>query len=291
MRMIVVTGVSGAGKSTALKMLEDIGYFCMDNLPVPLVYKLADMMSQQSIELEKVALGIDVRSRKKFHELEDALAHLEKSGIICEILFLDSADDVLVKRYKETRRIHPLAENGRLEDSIKKERDYLKKLRKKADYLIDTSQMLTRELQAELTKIFVDNKEYKNIYVTILSFGFKYGIPTDADLVFDVRFLPNPYYMEELRSKTGNDKEIQDFVMANGKADAFLDKLEDLIRFLIPNYVTEGKHQLVVAIGCTGGKHRSVTLANGLYNRLRAEEGFGIKIDHRDIEKDAKRKK
>ena len=291
MRMIVVTGMSGAGKSTALKMLEDIGYFCMDNLPVPLVYKLADMMSQQSIELEKVALGIDVRSRKKFHELEDALAHLEKSGIICEILFLDSADDVLVKRYKETRRIHPLAENGRLEDSIKKERDYLKKLRKKADYLIDTSQMLTRELQAELTKIFVDNKEYKNIYVTILSFGFKYGIPTDADLVFDVRFLPNPYYMEELRSKTGNDKEIQDFVMANGKADAFLDKLEDLIRFLIPNYVTEGKHQLVVAIGCTGGKHRSVTLANGLYNRLRAEEGFGIKIDHRDIEKDAKRKK
>ncbi len=291
MRMIVVTGMSGAGKSTALKMLEDIGYFCMDNLPVPLVYKLAEMMSQQSIELEKVALGIDVRSRKKFHELEDALEHLEKSGIICEILFLDSADDVLVKRYKETRRIHPLAENQRLEDGIKKERDYLKKLRKKADYLIDTSQMLTRELQAELTKIFVDNKEYKNIYVTILSFGFKYGIPTDADLVFDVRFLPNPYYMEELRAKTGNDKEIQDFVMANGKADAFLDKLEDLIRFLIPNYVTEGKHQLVVAIGCTGGKHRSVTLANGLYNRLCAEEDFGIKIDHRDIEKDAKRKK
>ena len=291
MRMIVVTGMSGAGKSTALKMLEDIGYFCMDNLPVPLVYKLADMMSQQSIELEKVALGIDVRSGQKFHELEDALEHLEKNGIICEVLFLDSADDVLVKRYKETRRIHPLAENGRLEDGIEKERNSLEKLRKKADYMIDTSQMLTRELQAELSKIFVDNKEYKNIYVTILSFGFKYGIPTDADLVFDVRFLPNPYYMEELRAKTGNDKEIQDFVMANGKADAFLDKLEDMIRFLIPNYVTEGKHQLVVAIGCTGGKHRSVTLANGLYERLQVAEDFGIKIDHRDIEKDAKRKK
>ena len=208
----------------------------------------------------------------------------DKSSIICEVLFLDSADEVLVKRYKETRRIHPLAENGRLEDGISRERDYLVKLRKKADYLIDTSQMLTRELQAELSKIFVDNKEYKNIYVTILSFGFKYGIPTDADLVFDVRFLPNPYYMEELRAKTGNDKEIQDFVMSNGKADAFLDKLEDLIQFLIPNYVTEGKHQLVIAIGCTGGKHRSVTLANELYQRMKNQGDYGLTIYHRDVD-------
>ena len=289
--MIVVTGMSGAGKRTALKMLEDIGYFCMDNLPVPLVYKLADMMSQQSLELEKVALGIDVRSVQRFHELEDALEHLESNGIICEVLFLDSTDEVLVKRYKETRRLHPLAENERLEDGIKKERDYLVKIRKKADYIIDTSQMLTRELQAELSKIFVDNKEYKNIYVTILSFGFKYGIPSDADLVFDVRFLPNPYYLEELRAKTGNDKEIRDFVMENGKAEEFIKKLEDMIRFLIPNYVTEGKHQLVIAIGCTGGKHRSVTLANELYERLHKDEEFGVKIEHRDIEKDAKRKK
>lgn len=283
--------MSGAGKSTALKMLEDTGYFCVDNLPVPLVYKLADMMSQQSPELEKVALGIDIRSGQKFDELESALEHLASNGIVYEILYLDSDDEVLVKRYKETRRVHPLAEHGRIEQGIKEERACLESLRKNADYIIDTSQLLTRELQAELNKIFVDNKEYKNIYVTILSFGFKYGIPNDADLVFDVRFLPNPYYLEELRPKTGNDKEIQDFVMENGKAEEFLRKLEDLVRFLIPNYVTEGKHQLVIAIGCTGGKHRSVTLANALYNRLGTEEDFGIKIEHRDIEKDAKRKR
>lgn len=291
MRMIVVTGMSGAGKSTALKMLEDTGYFCVDNLPVPLVPKLADMMYLQSLELEKVALGIDIRSGQKFHELEDALEELAKAGVIYEILFLDSSDEVLVKRYKETRRTHPLADQGRIDQGIEKERKHLERLRKKADYIIDTSQMLTRELQAELNKIFVDNKEYKNIYVTILSFGFKYGIPNDADLVFDVRFLPNPYYMEELRAKTGNDKEIREFVMENGKAEEFLRKLEDIVRFLIPNYVTEGKHQLVIAIGCTGGKHRSVTLANELYERLGADESFGIKIEHRDIEKDAKRKK
>ncbi|MBQ8803005.1 MAG: RNase adapter RapZ [Tyzzerella sp.] len=291
MRMIVVTGMSGAGKSTALKMLEDIGYFCVDNLPVPLVPKLADMMCSQHMELEKVALGIDIRSGQKFQELESALEELKKSGIIYEILFLDAQDDVLVKRYKETRRTHPLAERNRIDQGILKERKSLESLRKKADYIIDTSQLLTRELQAELNKIFVKNKEYKNIYVTILSFGFKYGIPNDADLVFDVRFLPNPYYIEELRAKTGNDKEIRDFVMENEKAEEFLMKLEDLVRFLIPNYVAEGKHQLVIAIGCTGGKHRSVTLANELFAKLQSDEGFGIKIEHRDIEKDAKRKK
>lgn len=291
MRMIVVTGMSGAGKSTALKMLEDIGYFCVDNLPVPLVPKLADMMCTQLMELEKVALGIDIRSGQRFQELESALEELKSSGIIYEILFLDAQDDVLVKRYKETRRTHPLAERDRIDSGIQKERAYLESLRKKADYILDTSQMLTRELQAELNKIFVENKEYKNIYITILSFGFKYGIPNDADLVFDVRFLPNPYYIEELRALTGNDKPIRDFVMGNEKAEEFLNKLEDLVRFLIPNYVSEGKHQLVIAIGCTGGKHRSVTLANELFAKLQSEENFGIKIEHRDIEKDAKRKK
>ena len=291
MRMVVVTGMSGSGKGTALKMLEDTGYYCIDNLPVPLVPKLADMLCEQSLEFEKVAIGIDARSRQKVHELEDALDELKKSGIIYEMMFLDCSDEVLVKRYKETRRTHPIVEGGRIEQSIAKEREYMKALREKADYIIDTSQLLTRELQAELNKIFRDNKEYKNIFVTILSFGFKYGIPSDADLVFDVRFLPNPYYLEELRAKTGNDKEIQDFVMSNGKAGEFLEKLEDMVRFLIPNYVTEGKHQLVIAIGCTGGKHRSVTLANKLYERLQEDEEFGIKIEHRDIEKDAKRKK
>lgn len=291
MRFTIVTGMSGAGKSTALKMLEDIGYFCVDNLPVPLISKLSELVQVQRMQIDKMALGIDIRNGKNFQELEGALEKLQEAGIGFEILFLDAEDEVLVKRYKETRRIHPLAEGGRIEQGINEERSYLSSLKQKADYIINTSQMLTRELQAELNKIFVEKREYKSIYVTILSFGFKYGIPSDADLVFDVRFLPNPYYLEELRSKTGNDKEIRDFVMKNDKAEEFLDKLEDMVRFLIPNYVEEGKHQLVVAVGCTGGKHRSVTIANELFVRLKDDTGYGMKVEHRDIEKDAKRKK
>lgn len=291
MRFIVVTGMSGAGKSTALKMLEDMGYFCVDNLPVPLVVKLSELLGGQNVEIDKIALGIDIRSGAKFGALESVLGQLKSIGQEPEILFLDSQDDVLVKRYKETRRTHPLAEGERIDNGIQRERELLSSLRKQADYILDTSQMLTRELQSELQKIFVENKEYKNIYVTLLSFGFKYGIPSDADLVFDVRFLPNPYYLEELRYKTGNDKEIQDFVMDNAVAEEFVGKLEDMIRFLIPNYISEGKHQLVIAVGCTGGKHRSVTIANELFKKLKEDDGFGLKVEHRDIEKDAKRKK
>ena len=291
MRFIVVTGMSGAGKSTALKMLEDLGYFCVDNLPVPLIGKLSELVYGQHMEIDKIALGIDIRSGEKFQELQGALDELKEKGIKFEILFLDAQDDVLVKRYKETRRTHPLAEGERLDQGISKEREQLASLQRSADYILDTSQMLTRELQSELHKIFVEDKEYKNIYVTILSFGFKYGIPNDADLVFDVRFLPNPYYLEELRGQTGNDREVSDFVMKNDAAGIFLTKVEDLIRFLIPNYISEGKHQLVVAVGCTGGKHRSVTMANQLYEKFRDSEDFGIKVEHRDIEKDAKRKR
>ncbi len=291
MRFLVVTGMSGAGKSTALKMLEDAGYFCVDNLPVPLVSKMAELADGQHMEIDKIALGIDIRSAKKEKHLEKVLEDLNATGKNYEILFLDAQNEVLIKRYKETRRIHPLAESGRLDQGITKEREELAILHKHADYVIDTSQMLTRELQAELQRIFVQEKNYQNIYVTVLSFGFKYGIPTDADLVFDVRFLPNPYYIEEMRYKTGNDKEVQDFVMQSDQSGLFLDKLEDMVRFLIPNYIAEGKHQLVVAIGCTGGKHRSVTIANALYEKLNAEDGFGIKVEHRDIEKDGKRKK
>lgn len=282
--------MSGAGKSTALKMLEDVGYFCVDNLPVPLVPKLAELLLVPNAEINKIALGMDIRSGQAFSEMKTVLYDLTKSGVEYEILFLDSSDEVLVKRYKETRRNHPLARDGRIDKGLQKERAKLQTLREQADYILDTSNLLTRELKAELNKIFVENKEFKNLYITVLSFGFKYGIPSDADLVFDVRFLPNPYYIEELRQKTGNDKEIQDFVMKNEKAGEFLTKLEDMVRFLIPNYITEGKHQLVIAIGCTGGKHRSVTLANGLYECLKKDENYGIKIEHRDIEKDAKRK-
>ena len=290
MRFVIVTGMSGAGKSTALKMLEDVGYFCVDNLPFPLISKLSELTLMPNTEINKIAVGVDIRSGQSFSQFEEILDQLTETGFQYEILFLDSRDDVLIKRYKETRRNHPLAKEGRLDEGIKKERIKLDGLRRKADYILDTSNTLTRELKMELNKIFVENKEFKNIYVTVCSFGFKYGIPSDADLVFDVRFLPNPYYIEDMRYQTGNDTGIREFVMANDSAKEFLQKLKDMVRFLIPNYISEGKHQLVVAIGCTGGKHRSVTLANELYEALGQDENLGIKIEHRDIEKDAKRK-
>lgn len=284
MRCVIVTGMSGAGKSTALKMLEDMGYFCVDNLPVPLIPKMAELLSVPGTEINKAALGVDIRSGQNFSELEKILKDLDQSGTRFEILYLESRDDVLIKRYKETRRFHPLSgKGGRVEEGIREERKRLKFLRERADYLIDSSHMLTRELRAELSKIFVENKEYKNLYISVLSFGFKYGIPADADLVFDVRFLPNPYYIEDLKPKTGNDKEVQDYVCSFPETGVFLDKLTDMIQFLIPNYVKEGKYRLVIAIGCTGGKHRSVTLANKLYERMKAEGHYGIKLYHRDV--------
>lgn len=288
MRFVIVSGMSGAGKSTALKMLEDMGYFCADNLPVPLIPKFAELLHVPGTEMNKVALGVDIRSGSVFGELEQVLEDMDEAGFEYEILFLEASDNVLVKRYKETRRFHPLSgSNERIESGISLEREKIRFLKKKADYLLDTSHMLTRELKKELNKIFVQNKDYKNIYVSVLSFGFKYGIPNDADLVFDVRFLPNPYYVEALRPLSGNDKDVRDFVMQNEKADEFLKKLVDMIEFLIPNYIAEGKTQLVIGVGCTGGKHRSVTLANELYEALESSEHYGIRIEHRDIGKDA----
>ena len=291
MKFVILTGMSGAGKSTALKIMEDIGYFCVDNLPIVLIEKFAELANVPGAELQKVAVGVDIRSGQALSELQNVLDRFGQTGISFDILYLDSADGVLVKRYKETRRTHPLAGGDRVDKGIQKERKRLEFLRKQADYIVDTSNMLTRELKAELEKIFVQNQDYKNLFVTIVSFGFKYGVPTDSDLVFDVRFLPNPYYVEGLRAKTGNDKEIQDFVMQHQEAGQFLDKLEEMVKFLIPHYITEGKTQLVISIGCTGGKHRSVTLANGLYERMQNQKEFGTKIDHRDIQKDAMRGK
>lgn len=294
MRFVILTGISGAGKSTALKMMEDMGYYCVDNLPIPLVERFYELSDNASAELQKVAVGIDVRNGQNLSEMQDVLVRLHAEGRQCEILFLDSDDPVLVKRYKETRRSHPLAQGERVDKGIGREREQLRFLKENADYIIDTSRLLTRELKVELEKIFVNNKEYKNLFITILSFGFKYGIPADSDLVFDVRFLPNPYYVEGLRLKSGNDKEIQDFVLQYQEAHEFLNKLEDMIRFLIPNYIAEGKNQLVISIGCTGGKHRSVTLANELYQRLAKETdstpNYGLKIEHRDILKDTQHK-
>ena len=288
MRFVIVTGVSGAGKTSALKMLEDAKYFCVDNLPIPLLEKFASLMPEiHGEDVQNVALGIDARSGRSLDELEIVLDRMKKAGYDFEILFLDAQDSVLVKRYKETRRSHPLAMGGRVDDGIRMEREKMRFLKERADYIIDTSNLLTRELKQELDKIFVQNKNFKNLVITVLSFGFKYGIPTDSDLVFDVRFLPNPYYYEELRKLSGNDKPVQDFVMGFEVSHRFLDKLIDMIQFLIPNYVLEGKNQLVISIGCTGGKHRSVTLANKLYERLRNNADYAVRIEHRDIEKDA----
>ena len=291
MKFVILTGMSGAGKRTALKMMEDIGFYCVDNLPIPLLEKFVELSELQNAELQKVAVGIDARSGQALDELKNVLDRIKEKGGSYEILFLDSDDSVLVKRYKETRRSHPLAPGERVDKGIALERERLAFLKERADYILDTSQLLTRELKAEIEKIFLKNQDYKNLFITILSFGFKYGIPVDSDLVFDVRFLPNPYYVEGLRAKTGNDKEIQEYVLQFKEAHEFLDKLTDMIDFLIPNYISEGKNQLVISIGCTGGKHRSVTLANELYKRLAKKTEYGLKIEHRDIEKDALRGK
>ena len=292
MKLVIVTGMSGAGKSTAMKMMEDMGYFCVDNLPIMLFEKFMEIFSGTHISEKKVAIGMDVRSGEELDQLEFSFNRLETMEMPYEVLFLDADDNVLVKRYKETRRIHPLANGDRIEKGLERERDRISFLKKHADYIIDTSNLLTRELKAELERIFINDEEFKSMMITILSFGFKYGIPSDSDMVMDVRFLPNPYYDIELRPKTGNDKEIQDFVMKYPEATEFVDKLEDMIQFLIPQYISEGKNQLVISIGCTGGKHRSVTLANELYKRLNCEErDYGLKIEHRDLTKDALRGK
>ena len=234
---------------------------------------------------ERVALGIDIRSGEELPQLEQVLENWKQQQVPYEILFLDSSDTTLVKRYKETRRSHPLAGKGRVDSGICLEREKLGFIKRQADVILDTSSLLTRELRKELEKIFVQDHRYQNLFITVLSFGFKYGIPNDADLVFDVRFLPNPYYVEALRSHTGQEAEVQAYVRQGGTADRFLSMLYEMLDFLIPNYVQEGKNQLVVAIGCTGGKHRSVTVANALYQHLSGFEEYGLKIEHRDIEK------
>ncbi|MBD5483774.1 MAG: RNase adapter RapZ [Lachnospiraceae bacterium] len=283
MKFVIVTGMSGGGKRTALKMLEDIGFYCVDNLPVALIGKFVELIVTPNSEVTKVALGIDVRAGQSFDELADILNGIKEAGYAYDMLYMEASDAVLLKRYKESRRMHPLSPEGRVEEGIHKERAILKPIREISDYVIDTSKLLTRELKEELDRIFIGNEAYNSLIVSILSFGFKYGIPADADLVFDVRFLPNPFYIDELKHQTGQDKAVQDYVKSFPETEAFMEKLTDMIRFLIPNYVKEGKYQLVIAIGCTGGKHRSVTLANELYKRLKDRGEYGLTIGHRDI--------
>lgn len=281
MRFVIITGLSGAGKSQALKAMEDMGFFCIDNFPPALISKLADLF-YESKNIDKVALGMDLRGGKLFGDIFSSLDFMKKNNYDYEIIFLEASDDVLIKRFKETRRKHPLSEGGRIINGINEERQRLSEIRKTASSIIDTSNLTSSQLKQELSNIFLEGRKFKGIIINVMSFGYKYGIPLDADLIFDVRFLPNPYYIEELRPLTGNDAKVRDYVMKWDEAKKFLNKLEDMIEFLLPYYIREGKSQLVIAIGCTGGKHRSITIANALYELLRKRE-YSIVLDHRDV--------
>ena len=283
-KLLIVTGMSGAGKTIALKSLEDMGYYCVDNLPIPLVDKFAELITDGNEQITKAALGIDVRSGKDLPLLKEIFDDWDiKGNVDYDVLFLNASDETLIKRFKETRRAHPLSKDGRVETGIDAERQEMGWIKEKADFIIDTSHLLTKELRKQIADIFEKNRAYENLQVTILSFGFKYGIPDDADLLFDVRFLPNPYYVPELKSHTGLDQDVRDFVKKDGTADQFLTKLFDMVNFLIPHYIEEGKNQLVIGIGCTGGKHRSVTIAELLYEKLKKTADYGLRLDHRDI--------
>ena len=281
MRLVIVTGMSGAGKTAALKMLEDMGFYCVDNLPIPLVGKFAELVQSSSGEVSCAALGIDVRSVDELAQLEGTLNDWNNIQFPYEILFLDASDEVLIKRYKETRRSHPLAGKERLDRGIAKERLKLDFLKKRADYILDTSTLLTRELKAELERIFMGRERFSSLFVTILSFGFKYGLPLDADMVWDVRFLPNPFYIPEFRHKTGRVKAVNEYIHSFEVTEEFKNHYFDTIEFLVPHYEQEGTSHCIVAVGCM---HRSVAMAEALYSHL-LENGYRVSVEHRDMMK------
>ena len=286
MRFIIVTGLSGAGKSEATKSLEDMGYFCVDNLPPKLIKKFAEVCKQSKGSIDKVALVMDIRGGIFFDDLFESLSELSKEQFQYEILFLDTSDEVLVKRFKEKRRSHPLAPGGRVITGIELERQKLRDVKDKADVIIDTSKYAIKDLREEMARKFGDKEmPEKQMAITILSFGFKYGIPVDSDLVFDVRFIPNPFYIPELKPFSGNDEPVKNYVMEQTETQTFLQKANDMFEFLIPNYQKEGKRQLIISIGCTGGRHRSVAIANSIYETLRANN-HDVYIEHRDIKED-----
>ncbi len=284
MKFIVITGLSGAGRTRALRCLEDMNFYCVDNLPPILVSKFAEMCSQSQGKLDHVAVVVDVRSGSMFRELRGELSGMERAGLPYELLFLDAADETLIARYKETRRAHPLSPGGRAIDGIVREREILHDIKDMATHVLDTTNMLPQHLKKRMRDLFSDTSAGGMMTIDIMSFGFKYGIPLDSDLVFDVRFLPNPFYEPTLKPLTGLDAPVRDFIMAYPQSRTFCDKLLDMVRFLLPQYVEEGKSNLVISIGCTGGKHRSVTVADFLGNAL-ADGGTICRVLHRDKEK------
>ena len=282
--LIIVTGMSGAGKSQAVKVLEDIGYFCIDNLPPVLIPKFAELCVKGGERVRHVALIADIRGGQFFDAMSQALQELRKQGVSYEIVFMESSDKVLINRYKETRRVHPLALHGRISQGIAEERKRLATLREQADFIIDTSSLKTSQLRDILRKRYALNTGRKGLTVTVVSFGFKHGMPIDADIVDDVRFLPNPYYVEEYRHKSGRVPVVRDYVQSFQVTQTFKEKWFDMIDFLLPNYEREGKSQLVIAVGCTGGMHRSVCMAEEMYRHLK-ETGVDVSIEHRDLAK------
>ena len=289
MRFVIVTGMSGAGKTQAIRSLEDLGYFCVDNLPPTLISKFAEACYQTEGKIDKIAVVVDIRGRNFFDDLISSLNQLNESEYKYEILFLEATDQVIVKRYKESRRKHPLSPEGRILNGISVEKKKLTAIRERANYIINTTKLTNKDLNEEITNLFGEQGQIETqLFVNVLSFGFKYGIPVDADLIFDVRFLPNPYYIPELKSYSGQDVPVRDYVLSKDETKVFLEKLMDMLQFLLPNYKKEGKRQLIIAIGCTGGRHRSVTIANRIYELLE-HSGYGVTIDHRDINEDVSR--
>ncbi|MGI6492345.1 MAG: RNase adapter RapZ [Peptococcaceae bacterium] len=283
-RLIIVTGLSGAGKTQAMRILEDLGFFCVDNLPPTLIPKFAELCAQAASQINKIALAVDIRGGEFFDTLFEVLADIDKQGIGYEILYLEASDETLVRRYKETRRRHPLSSHGEVLEVIREERNRLRELRGRANKIIDTSNMKVQQLKEEIVSVFADTADTSRLHIMVISFGFKFGIPLDADLVIDVRFLPNPHYEPDLRPLTGNDKEVRDFVFSSQVTTEFMDKYADLLEFLLPYYIKEGKTTLMVAIGCTGGKHRSVALANRLGDLLNEQE-LRVTVRHRDLKR------
>ena len=282
LHMVIVTGLSGAGKTEAVRSLEDLDFFCVDNMPPTLIPRFAELFGTAGREVKKIALVVDIRGGRFFPDLFQALSFLEGEGYRYEILFLEASDEVLIRRFKETRRRHPLSPQGNIPEGILEERRRLEELRGRADKIIDTSSLSPRQLKEQVQELFGEEGNAR-LVITVLSFGYKHGLPLDADLVMDVRFLPNPHYVESLKGFTGRDQLVADYVLASPATREFLSRFEDLLGYLIPYYIQEGKSQLVIAIGCTGGQHRSVTLAEKLYDYLRQNQDYRVTVRHRDI--------